>query len=602
MPGETLSPEEYWEGVPTEGRLVRNLVPTARLDQIVIVDESDDGYSAPRLTTDSASPFRQRRSEASIPMTNMSRGVSMKSGRSEARGGAILSTLEGSSSVKRRAGPQNIFLTGSTGFVGCFLLDQLLDAGNQIYCLVRAESKEHGMARIRSTLDLYGLWRSSYEYSIVAVVGDLSKPLLGLELEQWDRLAKTMDLVVHCAAEVDYFKTYDELFPVNVEGTRQMLEFSIAGKVKHFHYMSALAVFSPISDLRIDETNVPSGKGLHSGYTQSKYVAETLVLEAGNMGRPCSIYRLGRITGHSQTGALPPQDLPFLLMKGIIEMGCFPMDLQAPVDIVPIDYCASLLAHFIRRQAVRLLDGGGNAGRVKSIGGNGGARHGRNGRARVFHITHPQNVTLPQVCLWLADMGYPIEGVSYARWRTRLLEDLERRQEESGPRQPLEPFLANFEAGLAEFKWVRFRCDRTIKDAESGGFTDRIVDVDAHLIRSYVDYLVLSGALPAPVSEALSPTRTMTRRTTASTRYGEGSVSAGAWGRGESPTSSWMVGSAKPGKAPSSAGGSTVLTASSTAPILPVGRRPSSALTGGPSVAVTGLGRGGGGVSSPKRW
>ncbi|KAJ3196011.1 hypothetical protein HDU67_004162, partial [Dinochytrium kinnereticum] len=314
------------------------------------------------------------------------------------------------------------------------------------------------------------------------------------------------------------------------------------------------------------------------GYTQSKYVAETLVLEAGKMGRPCSIYRLGRVTGHSQTGAIPAQDLPFLLLKGIIEMGCFPLDLYAPVDVVPVDYCSSILAHFIHRQTSRGTDVAGG-GRIRTIGG-GGARHGRKGRARIFHVTHPRPVTLPQVCLWLADMGYSVEGVSYVRWRSKLLDEVEKRHSLQIAPHPLEPFLANFEAGLAEFKWIRFKCDRTVKDAAAGGFSQRIVDVDAHLIRSYVDYLVMSGALPSAAGEALSPTRTVTQRTMGSTRNGSvaggSTFGFGAWQRDGSPSSSVVSGPA--GRGGGKVNGNAASSVGSTAPMLG-GRRPSSIMT-----------------------
>ncbi|KAJ3200175.1 Nonribosomal peptide synthetase 4, partial [Dinochytrium kinnereticum] len=149
MPGETLSPEQYWEGCPTEGRLVRGLRPSARLDQIVIIDDDEQEDGANRMTSDSVLPLTMRRtstsrgSEAaaasfrSIPLTQLSKsvtgtGASKTLMSSEMGRASILSPFEGTStSPKRRAGPQNIFMTGATGFVGCFLLDQLLESGNQ---------------------------------------------------------------------------------------------------------------------------------------------------------------------------------------------------------------------------------------------------------------------------------------------------------------------------------------------------------------------------------------------------------------------------------------------------------------------------------------
>ncbi|KAJ3098703.1 hypothetical protein HDU97_003788 [Phlyctochytrium planicorne] len=521
MPGESLTPAQYWEGVPTEGRL------------------SVAGGNV-----------------SMTPRGSRSR-ISSELGRS-----STLSPLDGSVPTKRRAGPQNVFLTGATGFVGSHLLNYLLSGDSQVFCLIRATSKEDAMERIRTVMSRFGLWKTSHEYAIVPVMGDLSKPLLGLDGDQWDRLTRTMDVVVHCAAEVDYRKTYDELFITNVEGTRQLLDFSLSGAhFKPFHHISTLSVFNPVSDLRIDETNIPSGKSLHTGYTQSKYVAETLVLNASRSNRPCFIYRLGRITGNSETGTTPPQDLPYMLLKGILGMGSYPIDLHSPVDVVPIDFGASLLSFLITRQM--------RSGRART----------RNSRAKIYHITHPQPTTLPTLCLWLSDLGYSLTPLTYPRWRSHLLAVFNSLPDPT--QHPLHPFLPNFESGLADHKWARFKGERTIREAESAGFRDRIVDIDSHLIRSYVSHLVDNGYLPSTVVEPLSPTRTVTIAQKTSVRGSgsgigddsESSVSS----MGPAQTSRRASGVSRVySKAASSVG--TVMTMNSAAPL--VGRRPSSVYTG----------------------
>ncbi len=74
--------------------------------------------------------------------------------------------------------PTKIFLTGATGFVGAFLLDELLrQTQADIYCLVRSTDAESGKQRLQNHLESYLLWNESFSDRIIPVVGDLSQPL-----------------------------------------------------------------------------------------------------------------------------------------------------------------------------------------------------------------------------------------------------------------------------------------------------------------------------------------------------------------------------------------------------------------------------------------
>lgn len=90
---------------------------------------------------------------------------------------------------------QNVLLTGVTGFVGAYLLEQMLERwpGATVHCLVRADSAEDGLRRIRANLEEYGLWWDGYAPRIKVVVGDLAKPNLGLSGEVRDYLASEID-------------------------------------------------------------------------------------------------------------------------------------------------------------------------------------------------------------------------------------------------------------------------------------------------------------------------------------------------------------------------------------------------------------------------
>ena len=79
----------------------------------------------------------------------------------------------------------NVFVTGGTGFLGSFIIrDILTSRPNQsfkIYAHVRASSKEAGLERLRKAGLTYGIWQDEWSKNIEVVLGDLSKPQFGLD-------------------------------------------------------------------------------------------------------------------------------------------------------------------------------------------------------------------------------------------------------------------------------------------------------------------------------------------------------------------------------------------------------------------------------------
>jgi len=103
--------------------------------------------------------------------------------------------------------PHHIFLTGATGFVGAFLLHELLEQTQaKIYCLVRSPNESEGAKRLQKTLEKYLLWNPDQSSRIIPTVGNLEQPLLGLSAEQFERLALQIDTIYHNGAQVNFAK------------------------------------------------------------------------------------------------------------------------------------------------------------------------------------------------------------------------------------------------------------------------------------------------------------------------------------------------------------------------------------------------------------
>lgn len=91
--------------------------------------------------------------------------------------------------------PERILLTGATGFLGGFLLADLLDATDaRIHCLVRAESA--GEARERLAGQLRARNVPEHHMSRIDVVpGSLAKPRFGLSDEEFSGLSRGIDVI-----------------------------------------------------------------------------------------------------------------------------------------------------------------------------------------------------------------------------------------------------------------------------------------------------------------------------------------------------------------------------------------------------------------------
>src|SRR5436305_3318244 len=125
------------------------------------------------------------------------------------------------------------FVTGATGFIGRFLLAELLKREGTIYVLCRASSRDK-LDELRARL-------GADETRIVPVIGDLSRERLGLEPDVIEKLDGKIDHFFHLAAIYDLTADADSQRVANVEGTRHALQLAEAVHAGHFHQVSSIA-------------------------------------------------------------------------------------------------------------------------------------------------------------------------------------------------------------------------------------------------------------------------------------------------------------------------------------------------------------------------
>lgn len=285
--------------------------------------------------------------------------------------------------------PKNIFLTGATGFLGCFLLHELIcKTDATIYCLTRGSSKVEAENRIYDNLRKYFLWDEKQRERINAVVGDLSSKNFGMTEDEYRELSYSIDSIYNNAAITNFAYTYDTVKSVNVFGTAEVLRFAVQNKVKQFHHISTTSVFPYTNDAITEETSIEYNGFLSIGYPQSKWVSEKLVNLAKALGLPASIYRPGLISGHSVNGTANEDDAISRIISGCIQAGAVP-ELGMLVDFLPVD--------FISRSIVDL------SLQAELLG-------------KTFNLIHPNPVNTKDIINWAKELGFPLETVSFRDW------------------------------------------------------------------------------------------------------------------------------------------------------------------------------------------
>lgn len=254
------------------------------------------------------------------------------------------------------ANPSTIFLTGVTGFVGSHLLEELIpkNPNATIYCLVRAESEKLGIERIKSTFLKFKLvWKNAYEDKIKIVLGDMTKPNLGIHENLYLELQKNMEVIYHMGSDVSYVQPYEHIKKTNVDGMANILHLAVNGKIKFLIISSSMGVYSwgrsftgktwMTEDDPIEQ-NLPA-VCRDMGYIRSKWVMESMAFKAREKGLPLINFRLGFVVCHGETGATPLNQWWSSLMRSCIELKAFPYVMGLKDEVVTVDYVCKAIAH-----------------------------------------------------------------------------------------------------------------------------------------------------------------------------------------------------------------------------------------------------------------
>jgi NAD(P)-dependent dehydrogenase (short-subunit alcohol dehydrogenase family) len=242
------------------------------------------------------------------------------------------------------------FVTGATGFIGSYLVAKLVKRGAPVYALVRKTS----LARLAELREAWGV----DDKQVVAVVGDLAKPNLGVASADLRKLKGRIRHLFHLAAVYDLQASAEDQQAANVEGTRHAVAFAAAIDAGCFHHVSSIAAAGLYEGV-FREDMFEEAEELDHPYFRTKHDAEGVVRR--ECRQPYRIYRPGFVVGDSKTGQIDKIDGPYYFFKTIQKM----REILPPwmptigieggrINIVPVDFVVDALDHLAHKKG---LDG-----------------------------------------------------------------------------------------------------------------------------------------------------------------------------------------------------------------------------------------------------
>ncbi|KAI0827132.1 L-aminoadipate-semialdehyde dehydrogenase large subunit [Trametes gibbosa] len=314
------------------------------------------------------------------------------------------------SDYNQRQRTLTVFLTGATGFLGAFILRDLLqrvERVRKVVCLVRAADDAKAAERLREATEGRGVWDKAWvrDGRLEVVRGDLDRERFGLEAATWMRVAGEADAIIHNGALVHWVYPYEKLRSANVLGTLTAVELAAAGKPKLLVFVSSTSAIDTEHYVQLSDAlgAVPEGDNLEgargalkTGYGQSKWVAEKLLFEAGRRGLTGHIVRPGYVVGDSSSAVTNTDDFLWRLVKGCIQLGLVP-DINNTVNMVPVDHVARCCA----AAAVSPLAAPANA-------------------QSVLHVAAAPRPTFNAFLGTLARYGFGTSQAEYVVWRRQL--------------------------------------------------------------------------------------------------------------------------------------------------------------------------------------
>src|SRR5215469_11653719 len=237
-----------------------------------------------------------------------------------------------------------IFLTGSTGYLGSYLVARLFTGhADRLNLLVRAKTEPEARERLWESLQLHFEFPEFFEYlnSRVRIFrGDLTSERFGLSDDEYHALVDSTDSILHCAASLNR-KSEKQCLNVNLRGSLEVIQLARRAQNRHglrrYSHVSTVAVAGKRqNEVVTEDTAIDWNRSDYDPYARTKKFCEHMVQQL-LADVPKTIFRPAIVLGDSQR----PETTQFDMVQAfdmLSRMKVLPLRASNRIDIVPANY------------------------------------------------------------------------------------------------------------------------------------------------------------------------------------------------------------------------------------------------------------------------
>lgn len=246
----------------------------------------------------------------------------------------------------------NVLLTGVTGFLGIHILSDLLkNTDVNIYCIVRKKDKKTPKDRLIARLNYYfdGQFVEYIDKRIFVLDANITDHYFGLSKDRYRLLGHTISSIIHCAADVRHYGSYEVSEKINIKATDSIIRFCLDFDIILNHISTMTVSGYGLVDVDFhglfDENHFYIGQPYQDNiYVKTKFIAEEEIYKSISNGLIANVFRVGNLTNRFSDFKFQfnSNENGFLnKLRTIKNLGILPEELKSfPLELTPVDSCA----------------------------------------------------------------------------------------------------------------------------------------------------------------------------------------------------------------------------------------------------------------------
>lgn len=251
----------------------------------------------------------------------------------------------------------DILLLGSTGYLGIYLLRELLfHSKAQIHAIVRGDEKR----LYQKIISYFGQdFLNKYSERIHVYVGTISADKFGLREEIYKDLSAKISCIVNASGKVDHYGKYEDFYEANIAPVKEILKFAQIGINKEIHQMStkgvAMGVIPGCKKKLYMEDDTDFGQEITNHYASTKLYAEKILLEARKKGIYTNIYRIGDIVFDTKDGRFQEnidKNAIYLIVRAMSRFACIPDSDMEFLEFTFVDFVSKAIVRLLMTESL----------------------------------------------------------------------------------------------------------------------------------------------------------------------------------------------------------------------------------------------------------